>query len=280
MFAGFTTRNNFGSTSGHFPTRNLGQLGNFNVYASNFISVVGITNETQQAAINSLVSDLVSNSLWDKMIAIYPMIGGSAETHKWNLKDPRDDDTAYRLTFNGGWTHSSTGALPNGTNGYANTYLNALSILPSTNLHLSFYSRTSTPVGTTFEVQCDNTTGFVQLAPGRNMASGGNVVGGGVVNFTTTNTALGYWIHSKTDNSTRFGFRNGVLASVVTTTLNTTAYANLNLFISCRNSNGTLTGYSSKECAFITIGQGLSQAECATLYTIIQNFQTTLGRQV
>ena len=285
MFAGFTQRPNFGMGSGTvsvpsaFPTRPIGQLGNFNTYAINFITAANITDQTQQVAINQLSYDLVNSGLMDKMYAVYPFVGGTASSHQFNLKDPRDADKAYRLTFNGGWTHSSTGAQPNGTNGYANTYLNALSVLPATNLHLSFYSR-STTVGTTFEVQCDNTTGFVQLAPGRNMASGGNVTGGGVVNFTTTSTALGYWIHSKTDNSTRFGFRNGVSASVVTTTLNTTAYANLNLFISCRNASGSPTSYSSKECAFVTIGQGLSQTECATLYTIVQNFQTILGRQV
>lgn len=287
MFAGFTQRQNFGmgtigtmSVPSAFPTRLIGQLGNFNTYAINFISSTGITASEQQAAINQLSYDLVNSGLMDKMYAVYPFVGGNATSHSFNLKDSRDADTAFRLTFVGGWTHSSTGVQPNGTNGYANTYLNALAILPATNLHVSFYSRTSTPVGTTFEVQCDNGTGIIQLAPGRNMASGNFTTNQGVVNFTTTSTALGYWIHSKTDNSTRFGFRNGVLNSVVTTTLNTTAYPSLNLFIGCRNSNGSLSGFSNKECAFVTIGQGLSQTECATLYTIVQNFQTTLGRQL
>ena len=53
------------------------------------------------------------------MKALYPFVGGTATSHKFNLKDPRDLDAAFRLQFNGGWTHNSNGVTPNGTNGYA-----------------------------------------------------------------------------------------------------------------------------------------------------------------
>jgi hypothetical protein len=35
-----------------------------------------------------------------------------------------------------------------------------------------------------------------------------------------------------------------------------------------------------RECAFATIGMGLSGTDAANLYTVVQAFQTTLGRQV
>jgi hypothetical protein len=38
--------------------------------------------------------------------------------------------------------------------------------------------------------------------------------------------------------------------------------------------------YSNKQCAFATIGEGLTDGEAAALYNSIQAFQTTLGRQV
>jgi hypothetical protein len=38
--------------------------------------------------------------------------------------------------------------------------------------------------------------------------------------------------------------------------------------------------YSTKQCAFATIGSGLTDGEAAALYTSIQAFQTTLARQV
>ena len=126
MFASFTERLNFGMGGGTvsapsaFPTRPIGQLGNFNTYAINFIAATGITASDQQSAINQLAYDLVNTGLMDKMIAIYPFVGGNATSHSFNLKDPRDADSAYRLTFSGGFTHSSGGVQGNGTNAYAN----------------------------------------------------------------------------------------------------------------------------------------------------------------
>ncbi len=97
--------------------------------AQAFITAASITDPTQQSAINQLVVDLKGYSIWTKMKAIYPFCGSTASQHKWNLKDPRDLDVAFRLVFSGGWTHSSTGALPNGTNAIADTKLNASSNL-------------------------------------------------------------------------------------------------------------------------------------------------------
>ena len=94
--------------------------------AQAFITAASITDPTQQSAINQLVVDLKGYGVWTKMKALYPFCGSTASQHKWNLKDPRDLDAAFRLVFNGGWTHSVNGALPNGTNAFANTYFNPI----------------------------------------------------------------------------------------------------------------------------------------------------------
>jgi hypothetical protein len=215
----------------------------------------------------------------DKMVAIYPFVGGNATAHSFNLKDPRDANAAFRLTFNGGMTHSSTGIQFGGVNGYAITYVNGLGNLPQTNMHLSVYSRTIT-VGNQYEISLDNGGSFQQLRPGANFFSGGNTTNTSGFLFTTTATAQGYWIGSKNNTSTRFGFRNGVLNSVVTSNTDTTLSPSLQFFIGARNVSGTPSTYSAKELAFVTIGLGLSQAECITLSTIVTTFQTTLGRNV
>ena len=67
--------------------------------AQAFITAASITDPTQQSAINQLVVDLKGYSIWTKMSAIYPMVGGTASSHKFNLKDPRDLDAAFRLVF-------------------------------------------------------------------------------------------------------------------------------------------------------------------------------------
>jgi len=289
MFAGFTQRGNFSMGGGGtvsipsaFPTKPIGQLGNFNTYAINFIAATGITASDQQSAINQLSYDLVNTGLMDKMIAIYPFVGGNATAHSFNLKDPRNADSAFRLTFVGGATHSSTGYFPSISNGYANTFLNPLINTPNPYLHLSTYIRTNiTPTSTRIDLGVSNaTTTFVQLNGGLNFFAGNGTNGQGGVSFTTTSTSQGHWIGVKSSDSVRFGFRNGVLNSTPTSTSDTTIYLNQNLFIGARNDSGTAVFFAGKETAFVTIGRALTQAECATLYTIIQNYQTTLGRNV
>jgi len=81
----------------------------------------GITS-TVSAATITLFTSLVSNGLYDGMIFMYPFLGGNAAGHKFNALNPLDTNGAYRLTFNGGWTQSASGATPNGTNAWANTY--------------------------------------------------------------------------------------------------------------------------------------------------------------
>ena len=128
--------------------------------AQAFITAAAITDSTQQSAINTLVTDLKGYGIWTKMKALYPFVGGTASSHKFNLKDPRDLDAAYRLVFNGGGIHSSTGYAGNASNAWANTHLFAQNTLTNSNLHVSFYSRTaSTLIAYSSEILVDYSYG-------------------------------------------------------------------------------------------------------------------------
>ena len=106
--------------------------------AQAFITAASISDSTQQEAINMLVGDLKFFSIWDKMKAIYPMIGGNSTAHSYNLRNVAQ----YQLSFVGGWTHSATGAQPNGVNAYADTGLNISTQYTNylASHHLSIYS--------------------------------------------------------------------------------------------------------------------------------------------
>ena len=242
-----------------------------------FMTAASITDNTQKTAVNTLVIDLKAANIWTKMKALYPFVGGSASSHKFNLKDPRDLDAAYRLVFNGGWTHSSTGALPNGTTGYADTKLGAN--LLQTNNHLSYYSRTST-VNPECELGVFNDlpSGILsQLRTANNYMSGQSA---GIVFFTTTISALGFWMGSKTSDTSRKGYLNGSLQATSTLPDNE-VLPSLNLYLGARNKGGTTQEqFSTKQTAFASIGDGLSDTEAANFYTAVQTYQTTLGRQV
>jgi hypothetical protein len=132
--------------------------------ASAFITAAGLTDPTQKSAINTLVKDMKAAGLWTKMKAVYPMVGGTATSMKFNLKDPRDLDAAFRLTWSGGWTYSATGATPNGTNAFADTKLND-SILTPNSSHLSFYSRTNINQAA-YDIGLFNSTNGIWLGAG------------------------------------------------------------------------------------------------------------------
>ena len=118
--------------------------------AQAFLTAAGITDPTITSAIDTLVVQLKADGIFTKMKAIYPFVGGTATTHKYNLKNPLDTDAAFRLVFSGGWTHSANGATPNGTNAFADTFFNPSTDFVIGSTHLSYYSRTNVAsVGTT-----------------------------------------------------------------------------------------------------------------------------------
>ncbi len=52
---------------------------------------------------------------------LWPQLGGTALRHSYNAIDP----LTFPLSFlGGGWTHSATGAKPNGSSSYADTGIN------------------------------------------------------------------------------------------------------------------------------------------------------------
>jgi hypothetical protein len=243
-----------------------------------FLNAAGITSYTQANAVNTLVTDLKAAGVWSKMKAVYPFVGGSAASHKFNLKDPRDLDAAYRLNFYGGWTHSSTGALPNGTTGYANTFLNPSQRLMINNSHLSFYSRTNTTVNGV-SIGSYNT---IFTAPNQLILkwTDGNFYGAIDGNTTASfinGSSLGNYIASRTANNVLKAYKNNSL--MVTNTTLSVVLNDRPLFIGARN-EGVAMLYDNKESAFASIGDGLTDSESTAFYTAVQKFQTALGRQV
>ena len=116
--------------------------GGYDADAQLFITATGISG-TNATATNKLVIDLKAANIWTKMKCIYPFVGNTASSQKYNLKDSRDLDAAYRLAFSGGGTFSSNGYLPNGTNSFANTFLIPSTALTTMSQHISYYSRTN-----------------------------------------------------------------------------------------------------------------------------------------
>jgi hypothetical protein len=248
--------------------------------AQAFITAAAITDPTQQSAVNQLVVDLKGYGVWSKMKALYPFVGGTASQHKFNLKNPLDTNAAFRLVFNGGWTHSATGALPNGTNAWANTFfVSANNFASKDNAHYSFYSRTN--------LASDGIEIGVNDAPSNQglytRSAGGNAtfILNGSTTFPNVATAnsLGFYQANRNALNTISGWKNGIKLSQISSISVVSTFPSFSIGAYNMN-NLTANYYSSKQCAFASIGDGLTDTEAANFYTAVQTFQTTLGRSI
>jgi hypothetical protein len=255
-----------------------------------FLAAAGISDSTITSAICTLVTTMKADGTWAKCNAIYPMVGGTASTHKFNLKNPLDTNAAFRLSFSGGWTHSANGALPNGTNAYADSFLNPNPVLSANSAHLSYYSITNSAV--TNEIPMGNINGAtgtdslnLVIRRNTNLASFRATQSAtllGLVDSTSTDSR-GLTLGSITTANSRKIYKNATLLNTNSSSINWSRSAFPIYIGASYDFNPAILAarfFTNKQCAFASIGSGLTDSEAAALYNSIQAMQTTLSRQV
>ena len=246
--------------------------------AQAFITATGISG-TNATATNQLVVDLKAANIWTKMKCVYPLVGGTATSHKFNLLNPVDSDAANRLVFSGGLTHSSNGILGNGTNGWANTFLNPSIIFPSGFASMGFYNRVAVTNLFYFMGVALSSVNFFRI-----QSVVGNVMrhtskGTAATNHTVTDR-LGFHANSRTSNTLITSIDNtGAFQTNATTVSGTYPVLDIPLF-ALNSSVSGIGSYINAELSFAYISDALTSAELTSLKSINQTFQTTLGRQV
>jgi hypothetical protein len=211
------------------------------------------------------------------MNAIYPFVGGTATSNMYNLKDPRDLDEAYRLQFNGGWTHDSNGSTNDGSTGYADTFAEMSSVaIPNNSNHWSSYNRT---VQSSFKYNSGVIDSSVRMFGFGGGSGSANLILG-LQNFGSvgTNPITGFINGTVTSTSNAVYYRNG--SAVITLTPVSMTYQAQKFFIGSVNFGGSPFEYSTTNFAFASLGGALTPTDAANFYTAVQAFQTTLGRQV
>lgn len=84
--------------------------------AASFVARCGGLTAVQIAAVNRFVLMLKELGLWQKLVACYPFVGGTAAAHAQNLMS-----ASYVISWFGGLTHSDLGVKGNGSTGYGDT---------------------------------------------------------------------------------------------------------------------------------------------------------------
>jgi hypothetical protein len=253
------------------------QIASFDADAVAFFGRVttagGTLSTTEKQAVNQLVLDLKANSLWTPMKAIYPMVGASAAACAQNLKS-----SSFTGTFTStGWTFASTGVKPNGTSAYFDTNL-----LPSTQLtlnssHLSFYSRTlSNGVEVEMGGEGNGNGSIIEIRTAGISYYRINSVGT-YISYTDSDSRA-FYLSNRTASNIINGWRNST--KVATGNTSSSGLANQNIYIGAWNSSSTAQFFTTKECAFASIGDGLTDTEASNFYTAVNSFQVSLSRNV
>jgi hypothetical protein len=208
------------------------------------------------------------------------MLGGNSSGCKFNGKNPVDTNGGYRLVFNGGWTFNSSGITSNGTNAYADTFLSGGTITAGNN-HLSVYmlnENVFTGTGKNW-IGSSQPGGFgVYFTIGQEGTPRyfyGPKINGGI---TSSGVPLsqGFTLITTTGSSQQNLYRNGIVRQTFSGA--TSGTINSSVVIGALNNNNSIIQYYDNTYSFTTIGLGLSDTEQSTLSTIINTFQTTLGR--
>lgn len=246
----------------------------FDQHALAFLAATAISNVTQRRAIDALVKDLKNCGAWDKLRAIYPFIGGTSTTHKYNLKDPQDTDAAFRGVFAGTVTHDANGVTGNGTTGYMDTKFNQSTNGADDDEHVSVYCRSTTAGGDVLSVNNTGRTILILYNTGNALTRSQTSVSTSTANADT----LGYHSLNRTA-STGYRFRKNATNTNITQDSDV-APANSTFYVLARNTAGTAGQFSDGNLAWAAIGRGLTQTEDDNVRIAVEAYQDRLSRGV
>jgi hypothetical protein len=233
----------------------------------------GITS-TVSAATITLFTSLVSNNLYDKIDIMYPLIGGTSASCKINAKL----NATYDILFNGGMTFNTSGMTGNAVNGYGTTQY-----LPfRTNNHIGYYLGTNTDNGfrTVSGIQFFPSGGEIQNYIN---VGGNNTFRNGAAGGTLTiayNSSNWYYINTWEVGVGARVYSNGSLSGSIAGGATAGSYTGTTGIGApgLIRTDGLVSEYNGQRIQFLHSGTGLSAAEALTLDTIINTFQTSLGR--
>ena len=256
-----------------------------------FNTAAGITDLTQEEAICQLVADIKDAGLWTDAPAIYPFVGGTASSTKYNLKDPQDTNGAYRITWIGGVTHDDDGVTGNGTTGYGDTHC-APNVLTTFDTSLSVYCGTGasgfpanwTDIGYASGPDPNNLLFSASRYDGVDDRLLGKMYEGGTQISDANSDALGFWTCTRTANNSLKIYHNGVeVASNTTTSTGSIAGNTLSMYVLAVRLNfitDAPVDFSGRNLRFAMYHPGVDATQALALYNAVQGFQVALNRAV
>lgn len=244
-------------------------------YLAAVLNAGGTLDTTISAATNTLFTDLKSNNLYSKLDVFYPMIGGTSGSTA--VMGNRVSGTTYDIIWNNpsNITFDYSGVTGDGSSTYGDTNFNGYNLISSSvgaAAHLGLYIGTNNQ-GSYSEIGTrTNGNWIMAIRYSNDFYYGWCYTPGGTELVFSTTDARGMYVQTRTSTTNSKAFRNETQMAVVTITeSNTIPNSTVRIL-----SDGTL--YSARRFQFVSIGQGLNDTESTTLSSIINTFQTSLGR--
>ena len=231
-----------------------------------------------------MFNSLWSNGLNTDMVGLYPFIGGTAASHSVQAMNPG----TYSISFNGGWTHNTSGATPNGTTGYGilnGLVLGAIAGFTVSGGSVGVYCGTNGSSGAAIGATNGSGFGAIQLSPGINNPTlkVSSILWNSsspVYSVPTISDTVGLISTARSGTTTTIQlYRRGVLLSSELS--NSSTLSSVATVIGANNTNGIINSYSTYRHQFTYVYKGtMSESQMTILNNIIQTYQTDLGRNV
>lgn len=269
-------------TNAHRSTLGVfSSIGNYDTDAQAFFTALEsdasptFLNSTQKNSVNALITSLKAHSLWTKYKAIYLFIGGTASAHKYNLKDPRNLDAAYRLTFPNGATHSS-GGTDWTTTQYADTHMPSSLIVEGSTSVSIYHGENIQELGVSYGWDDGTKHGGLFMNYAGQLYSDFPAESTARIQISTSYDTRCMVHAAQTGTRTHTVYRNGSQIGTSTASA-TSAYTANNIWINARDLVNTFNGTKITSW-FALANVGFSATDAANEYTDVQAFQTSNSR--
>lgn len=239
-----------------------------------FLAATGIDDETQIFAITYLVTQLKENGLWNKMHALYPFVGGTANRHSINLKNPAQ----YKITWSPtGVTHNANGITGDGIAGYGDTGY-VIAAAHKDNFHMSAYIRNDVSVGFKCAIGSASDGNVIQLLPFQTGNLFQSSINQNIASTAPNISSKGNYIGSRLASNRSIAYKN--TSKLFENTTASSSTPSISLFLLSRHLSTSLSYLSDFNIAFSSIGEALNDIDSIIFFTITQQYETYLNRQI
>lgn len=260
------------------PTASPTSDPNADTYIAAVLFAGGTLTAGQQTAIQTLFTSLKSAGLYNDILIMYPMVGGTLPSHAINAKSPG----TYNLTWYGSPSANSNGTNINGGYGDPVLYADSGSIDPN-DIAVGVYI-TVACTGCGNEVEWGGTSAASSYEGGYIFPLGTNPVykvaySNGLGGPAWANNNTRYGILNKINSTTQNVWENGSKSS--TQSVTSRAAEHQKQMLGCWFIDGDSPYYNStKTIGFFHLGKSLSDGEATTFMSIVNTFNTTLSRNI